>query len=216
MNILGINNANSFTSKYHRDSFRDRENFDNTKDKITKGYSTYDGYDETNSDFINEELDSDNETFNDKLLKKEFADYGRDYFLQAMPSFSMDSKKNSDIVEMSMLKTKRGEKFSGNLYNHLMKRADKFSPEDMELVAENSKLMKRDSSEYVDYNMLEAGFLIKEKLPELSDEKFSKYMRSLVREDEHGNEVCHNSIINILSHNNAAGISTEMACRIDD
>ncbi len=215
MNILGINNANSFTSRYRRDTFRDREEFDSSKDRVTKGYSTYDGYDETNSDFINDESDFDAETFNDKLLKKEFADYGRDYFLQPISTFSMNVDKNSDIVEMSMLKTKRGEKFSGNLYNHLMQKADKFSLEDLESVAENAKLMKRDSSEYVDYNMLEAGFLIKEKLPALSDEKFSKYMRSLVRKDEHGNEVCHRQIVNILNHNNSAGISTEMACHID-
>ena len=127
MNILGINNANGSTSRYRRDTFRDREDFDNTKDKITKGYSTYDGYDETNSDFINDESDFDKETFNDKLLKKEFADYGRDYFLQPMSAFSMDVDKNSDIVEMSILKTKSGEMFSGNLYNHLMQKAETIS-----------------------------------------------------------------------------------------
>ena len=71
MNILGINNANGFTSRYRRDTFRDREEFDSSKDRVTKGYSTYDGYDETNSDFINDESDFDAETFNDKLLKKD-------------------------------------------------------------------------------------------------------------------------------------------------
>lgn len=213
MNILGINNANGFTSRYRRDTFRDREEFDSSRDRVTKGYSTYDGYDETNSDFINDESDFDTETFNDKLLKKEFADYGRDYFLQPISTFSMNVDKNSDIVEMSMLKTKRGEKFSGNLYNHLMQKADKFSPEDLESVAENAKLMKNDLNEYVDYDMLEAGFVIKEKFPELSDERFINYMQSLVSVDKRGNEVCDKSVAKKFRHMNSAGVRTEVLGR---
>lgn len=213
MNILGINNANGFTSRYRRDTFRDREDFDKTKDKITKGYSTYDGYDETNSDFTNDESDFDKETFNDKLLKKEFADYGRDYFLQPMSAFSMDVDKNSDIVEMSILKTKSGEMFSGNLYNHLMQKAETISPEDLESVADNAKLIKNDLNEYVDYDMLEAGFVIKEKFPELSDERFINYMQSLVSVDKRGNEVCDKSVAKKFRHMNSAGVRTEVLGR---
>lgn len=213
MNILGINNANGFTSRYRRDTFRDREDFDSSRDRVTKGYSTYDGYDETNSDFINDESDFDKETFNDKLLKKEFADYGRDYFLQPMSAFSMDVDKNSDIVEMSMLKTKSGEKFSGNLYNHLMQKAETISPEDLESVADNAKLMKNDLNEYVDYDMLEAGFVIKEKFPELSDERFTNYMQSLVSVDKRGNEVCDKSVAKKFRHMNSAGVRTEVLGR---
>lgn len=210
MNILSINNTNNFTSRYHKDTYRDRELFNDSRDKVTRGYSTYDGYDNTNSDFINDESDFDTETLGDKLLKDEYTDYGMNYFTQPIASFSMDDENNADLVEMSMLKTKDGEKFSGHLYNNLRKNADKLSPEDMELVVENSKLMKRNFNEYVDYNMLNAGFRIKEKLPNLSDEKFTNYMQSLIHKDERGNEVCDKSVLKILDTNSPSRMMAEI------
>ena len=73
--------------------------------------------------------------------------------------------------------------------------------------------MKNDLNEYVDYDMLEAGFVIKEKFPELSDERFINYMQSLVSVDKRGNEVCDKSVAKKFRHMNSAGVRTEVLGR---
>ena len=48
---FAINNTVTFTSRSHN-TFSDNENFNVEKDNVSLGYSTYDGYDNTNSDFF--------------------------------------------------------------------------------------------------------------------------------------------------------------------
>ena len=192
-------NTVTFTSRGHN-TFRDNENFNEEKDNVSLGYSTYDGYDNTNSDFLNE-IDENSKSFDAKVKDAGFADYGISYFTQPVAYSSVADSKNENIVDNSFLKTKDGgERFSGNLYNHLKDKAGHFSNRDIKDVAEASKLRRNDFSEYVDYNLLKAGFNVKDKYPDMSSEKFADYIDSFKYKDKKGNEHCDQArAINISS-----------------
>ncbi len=196
---FAINNTVTFTSRSHN-TFRDNENFNVEKDNVSLGYSTYDGYDNTNSDFFYE-IDDNSKSFDDKVRNADYADYGLSYYTQPASYFSTTDSKYEKLVDNSFLKTKDGgERFSGNLFNHLKDKAGYFSNRDIKDVAGASKLRRSDSSEYVDYNLLNAGFNVKDKYPDMSSEKFVAYLDSFKYKDEKGNEYCDQTrAINISS-----------------
>ena len=147
MNITtnNYNNVSSFASHYRGDSFREKELYNDSKDRITKGYSTYDGYDSTNSDFLNEELDTDNKSADEKFLASAFNDYN--VRVQYKPTIAVVSTmidKNQDAVDLAMIKTKSGEKFSGNLYNHVREKLEEFPLEDVTKLTNIAKLKRND------------------------------------------------------------------------
>lgn len=193
MNITtnNYNNINSFTSHHRGDSFREKELYNDSKDRIAKGYSTYDGYDSTNSDFLNEELDTGNKTTEERLLNAYFNDYN--IHVQHKPTISLVStmvKENQDAVDLAMIKTKSGDKFSGNLYNHVREKLEEYPLEDVTKFTNLAKLKRNDDSEYVDYNLFEAGFKMKNNDRKPDSDKICDILDHTIEQDDEGNEVC--------------------------
>lgn len=193
MNITtnNYNNVSSFASHRRGDSFREKELYNDSKDRIVKGYSTYDGYDSTNSDFLNEELDTDNRSADEKFLASAFNDYN--VRVQYKPTISLVStmvKENQDAVDLAMIKTKSGEKFSGNLYNHVREKLEEYPLEDVTKFTNLAKLKRKDDSEYVDYNLFEAGFRIKNNERKPDTDKICDILDRTIEQDDEGNEVC--------------------------
>lgn len=188
MHISKINNFNIFTSR-NKSTFRDEELFDNEKDFIKSGYSTYDGYDIDAADLLEEAIDYYYPNIDNNRIpeKQRVVTAMRAYAFDSFPASAM--KTNQEIRELSMLKGDNGDRFSGNLYNHLVGKLGSFSLEQISNVASASKLTKANSREYVDFNLLEAGFTFLKKYPKASPEQIFDLMNSVVALDNDGNEI---------------------------
>lgn len=189
MRIAKINGINNFTSKY-KSTFRDEELFNENIDRVTSGYFYYDGYDTSLGDLINDTIgyyypDSDNRTAQQRQLINYLDMYGE----HENPIMYCDFEKNREIYELCIIENDDSNRFLGRLYNYLMKHSKEYSNDQIKTVVQSSKLFKANSKEYLDYNLLEAGFKFMKKFPEARNEDIEDLMNSLIAKDEKGNEI---------------------------
>ena len=191
MHITRISGINNFTSNY-KTIFRDEELFDEHSDIVQSGYSTYDGYNVSYRELLDEAIDYYYPNIdNSRIVKKrELISYIDRYGQVETPICSLDIENNGEIYDLCFLENDGRRKFSGNLYNHLINKTNRYSIEQIKTVAQASKLLKADSKEYVDYNLLEAGFYFIKKFTKPSNEDIEDLINALVAKDEKGNEIC--------------------------
>ncbi len=190
MHITKINGINNFTSNY-KSTFRDEELFDESIDNITSGYSSYDGYDTSLNDLIDDSIDYyyPNRTDDRTAQKRQLINYLNLYGQVDNPIIYNNVEKNREIYDLCVIENDDSKRFLGNLYNHLIKYSDKYSNDQIRTVIQSSKLFKANSKEYIDYNLLEAGFEFIKKFPKASNEDIEDLMNSLIAKDKKGNEI---------------------------
>lgn len=193
MNISKINNITTFKSNY-KDTFRDNELFDESRDEVSNGYSSYDGYDVSTSDLVDDVIDYKYPNSYDVRIPEKnralnavygYHDVNNNFDNNIQESFSVDD----EVYKLCTLHKKSGDKFSGNLYNHICKKLEKYPIEDIAAVCGASKLKKADSTEYMDYDVFNTGFYLLDNLDDENKQCIPQILKALVEKDENGNEV---------------------------
>lgn len=186
MRITSINTFNNFTSKY-KSTFRDEELFDETRDRINSGYSSYDGYATTCEDLIDNNTDFYYPNTYDLRFpnRKQLTDYINLYGQVDNPVCVIE--KNPEIYDLCVVDDKN--KLSGSLYNYLLTKTEKYSINQIKSVVNSSKLYYADSQAHVDDDLLDYGFMFLKKFKDSRIEDIEDLMNSLVAKNSLGDEI---------------------------
>lgn len=187
MRITGINNFSNFTSKY-KSTFRDQELFDEQRDRVDNGYSSYDGYTTTFSDLIDNNTDFYyHNTYDFRFPeKKQLRDYVN-LFGQVNNPLSI-FEPNEEIYDLCIINGKN--KIAGILYNDIVNnKTEKYSLDQIKRIVQSSKLYTADGQERIDYNLADLGFYCIDKFPNSKLEDIEDLMNSLVAKNKKGDEI---------------------------
>ncbi len=188
-------------NNHNNDFFRDSELFDTSKDKLNCGYRHYDQNDMP--------VFTHTKTYVDK-------NFMHIYELRDEPKYNIDTDEfitNTEIdiprinklqktnnaeeklKNAAFLKTKKKTVFSKPLYEYLKQKyhangttSKYYSIRELTDICEVCKLKKSNKSEYVDFDMLDAGLYWSNKIISNDNKELKQILRSMVKKDKNGNE----------------------------
>lgn len=195
MFISKINQFTAFKSNY-KNTFRDNELFDETRDQVTNKYRQYGIDDIPSESYSKSPLDYDY-TLNYKI----HVINPQEIYPKTRPSkiinLSEDLQTSNiedidEIIDACMLLDSNNQKrFSGNLYNHIkpLSNNPNYTPDIIFDICDAAKLHKANGRQYIDYDLLNAGFFCYEKITNQDIEDTKKLIKAFIVTDRKENEI---------------------------
>lgn len=203
MFISKINQFTTFKSNY-KNTFRDNELFDDEKDIVTNKYRQYGIDDIPSESYSKSPLDYDYTLeYQIKIINPP------NLYSKTRPSkisLSEDLQTSNiedldEIIDACMLLDSNNQKrFSGNLYNHIktLSSNPNYTPDIIFDICDAAKLHKANGRQYIDYDLLNAGFFCYEKITNQDIEDTKKLINALKVTDRKGNQIFNQSAFDMI------------------
>jgi len=176
----------------YKDSFRDDELF-NENDNIDSGYSSYDDNDlpvKQNSQILDYDYAQDFNVTTPPEAKSPYINIR----YSNLDENNVDNRPvliDANLLEACTVLGKTQKRFSGTLFNNLKKiqKENKFDITDLVEICNAVKLKKADGSEYIDYELLQAGLYCRDKIKKSDISDIKRLINELKTKDDKGNEI---------------------------